>query len=257
MLKLMKYEFRKQAFSKLIISVILAAMLVLYAVMLIRGNADGAGVTIGLTVSAMFIAVMFVAFECLNTYAKDLKTKQSYMLFMLPKSSRSILLSKILASAVQVITILAVFTVVVFICAVAYAARFEDIAAFINDLFDMFFNTKLSDIINIRMALRVITFTLTVWLFLVVLALFVITLANTVANNNKFMSFLSVIAYFVFIIVIDKIESATAYHLLKDIAQSNVAGGDLYLAAASVFYLIVDIAFFFVTSWLIDKRLSV
>ena len=252
MLKLMKYEFRKQAFSKLIIAVTLAAMLVLYAVMLIRGNADSAGITIGFIGMAMFIAVIFVAFECLSTYSKDLKTKQSYMLFMLPKSPRSILLSKILASAVQVIAILVVFTVVMFTCTAAFVARFDDIAVFINDLLDIFFNAKLSDIVNIRIVLKGIILTFTLWLFLVTLALFVTTLANTVMNGSKFMTFVSVIAYFVFSIIIDKIESAIAYCLL-----GNTAGGGLYILVCTVFYFIVDIALFFATAWLIDKKLSV
>lgn len=252
MIKLMKYEFRKQAFSKLVIAVTLAAMLVLYTVMLIRGNADNAGITIGFIGLAMFIAVIFVVFECLSTYSKDLKTKQSYMLFMLPKSSRSILLSKILASAIQVIAIMAVFTIVVFICAAAFVARFDDIAAFIDDLLDIFFNAKLSDIVNIRIVLREIILTFTLWLFLVTLALFVTTLANTVMNGSKFMTLVSVIAYFIFSIIIDKIESTIAHCLLGD-----TVGVGLYLLVCTVFYFIVDIALFFATAWLIDKKLSV
>ena len=102
MLKLIKYEFRKTFLSKLILLAItaLAEILFLAGVFLKwdKGLAIG---TIGLVMCAV-IGIFYIGIESLLVFHRDLNTKQSYMLFMTPKTSYHVLGSKVLENGISI-----------------------------------------------------------------------------------------------------------------------------------------------------------
>lgn len=82
MLKLMKYEFKKQMFSKIIIAAILGVLTLYFGIACVIDKETHAAIATMLIFTVMVFAGLYVAVESLSVYDKDLKTKQSYMLFL-------------------------------------------------------------------------------------------------------------------------------------------------------------------------------
>ena len=90
MLKLMKYEFRKSASSKLILLVLTAVFeLAFLGGVFFKGyNLMGTGMMF--LILCAFFGVFYIGLEGIMTLYRDLNSKQSYMLFLTPKSSYEI-----------------------------------------------------------------------------------------------------------------------------------------------------------------------
>ena len=102
MLKLMKYEFKKQMFSKIIIAAILGVLTLYFGIACVIDKETHAAIATMLIFTVMVFAGLYVAVESLSVYDKDLKTKQSYMLFLVPKSSYEILGAKMISAVLQI-----------------------------------------------------------------------------------------------------------------------------------------------------------
>lgn len=101
MLKLMKYEFKKQMFSKIIIAAILGVLTLYFGIACVIDKETHAAIATMLIFTVMVFAGLYTAVESLSVYDKDLKTKQSYMLFLVPRSSYEILGAKMISAALQ------------------------------------------------------------------------------------------------------------------------------------------------------------
>ena len=103
MSRLIKYEFRKSMFSKLIIIGITLVLQVVFLVGLF-GDYEESMVLgmIGLFFTAL-AGIAFIGIESILTLYRDLTTKQSYMLFMTPNSSFRILGAKALENTVAIL----------------------------------------------------------------------------------------------------------------------------------------------------------
>ena len=103
MVKLMKYEFRKTMFSKILLLVITAILELVYlaGVFLEKDTPMMVGV-MGLVFCAVF-GIMYIGIESINVFHKDLNTKQSYMLFLTPNSSFKILGAKVLENGISLV----------------------------------------------------------------------------------------------------------------------------------------------------------
>ena len=96
MLKLLKYEFRKTLFPKLILLALTGALEVLFLFGLYGSNDSALSLSIMLlTLTAMCgcVAMGIFSVVCLH---RDMNTRQGYMLFMTPHSSYAILGAKVL-----------------------------------------------------------------------------------------------------------------------------------------------------------------
>ena len=121
MLKLMKYEFRKTAFSKLILLSItfLFEIVYLLGIFLKKDSFISTGITF-LTLCAI-MGILYIGLESVTILHRDLNTKQSYMLFLTPKSSYQILGAKILENGISILLTGVFFTALAAIdIAVAY-----------------------------------------------------------------------------------------------------------------------------------------
>lgn len=94
MLKLMKYEFRKTAFSKLILLSItlLSEIVYLLGIFLKKDVFLSSGIMFLVLCATM--GILYIGLESVTVLHRDLNTKQSYMLFLTPKSSYQILGAK-------------------------------------------------------------------------------------------------------------------------------------------------------------------
>ena len=95
MIKLLKYEFRKTAFPKLLIFAIILIMecVFLYGCLTDQGDTKTLGVI--LFMMATMFGFLLVGILSLVTLHKDMNTRQGYMLFMTPNSTYKILGAKV------------------------------------------------------------------------------------------------------------------------------------------------------------------
>ena len=94
MLKLMKYEWRKQWFSKVIMMAILAVLVLAFVVFSRLRQEDNAAVMLAFLILAAFSFCFFSGIEAVTTFHRDLKTRQSYLLFMIPQPAWKVLAAK-------------------------------------------------------------------------------------------------------------------------------------------------------------------
>ena len=93
---LIKYEFRKTMALKGIILVITAIFEAMFLIGIGADDEDMIGLSVGLLTLATFFGVLIIGVFGIYTLSKDLNTKRSYMLFMTPHSSYSILGAKLI-----------------------------------------------------------------------------------------------------------------------------------------------------------------
>ena len=158
MLKLMKYEFKKQMFSKIIIAAILGVLTLYFGIACVIDKETHAAIATMLIFTVMVFAGLYVAVESLSVYDKDLKTKQSYMLFLVPKSSYEILGAKMISAVLQIFFTMLIYGIVAVLCG------------------------------------SILTVFVT-WVFIVVLGYFVETLIYTLVHKTKLTSFIVFVAY--------------------------------------------------------------
>ena len=109
--KIIKYEWRKQRTSRLIILFGLLIGLITFAI----NERIAFAVSIILMLCGLLV-IFYTGIESLLVFNKDLRTKQSHMLWMLPKSVWEILGGKFLAAILQMLFVFAAFTASGFAC---------------------------------------------------------------------------------------------------------------------------------------------
>ena len=101
--KLMKYEWKKQRTSRMIVMVALAVcVLTFFGGMLAEKDAL-MGISATLLLVGSFFVVFYMGIESILILNRDLKTKQSYMNWMTPKSVWEILGAKFVVAIAQII----------------------------------------------------------------------------------------------------------------------------------------------------------
>ena len=116
MVKLLKYEMKKQQTSRMVIGSILLVCVLGFALGMLLGREKLAAVSLAVMMLATFFVVFYVGIESILVLNRDLKTKQSYMLWMVPKSIWEILGSKFLAAILQMLIVFVMYVAVGLIC---------------------------------------------------------------------------------------------------------------------------------------------
>lgn len=251
MLKLMKYEFRKQMGSKFIIAIVLGALVVYFAVMNIMGKMQGAGVALVLMFLVMVVATFYVSVESLAVYDKDLKTKQSYMLFLVPQSSYKILGAKIIAAILQICFTMVIYVAAIVLCGTIFLIKYssvKEILEFVKQYISISFNVN----IDAGSIARVLSMLLIFWIFIVMLGIFTQTMMNTILSSGKLTSFLALVAYVVLFWGVLWIESK----MYNGFNAGNVSAVIVNVIDYA-YFIVVDVALYLVSAWLIEKKLSV
>ena len=192
--RLIKYEFRKQLMSKLVVGFVVLALQVLYLAGVIARN-EWAAIGLGGTMIVTVISLLYFSFESIVTYSNDLKTKQSYMLFLTPRNMFQIVGAKLVTTILQI-----------FVCGCAFAAigigdvfllcaREGEVKTFLETIKEFF---RLFTGVEIRLTevIYIILMVLVAWLFFIAMAMFAITLSTTLLSNWKFKGVASVAIFF-------------------------------------------------------------
>lgn len=143
MLKLMKYEFKKQMFSKIIIAAILGVLTLYFGIACVIDKETHAAIATMLIFTVMVFAGLYVAVESLSVYDKDLKTKQSYMLFLVPKSSYEILGAKMISAVLQIFFTMLIYGIVAVLCGSVFLIKYSSV----RELMTLVHKTKLTSFI--------------------------------------------------------------------------------------------------------------
>lgn len=246
MLNLMKYELRKTTFSKLALLAFTAVAEVafLLGVFLKKDNLLAMGI-ICLFLCAI-IGVVYIGLESVNVLYRDLNTRQSYMLFLTPKSSYQILGAKILENGISIIMTGAFF-------AVLAAVNVTVATLYIGGLKEMI--DMISSFMEINWS---VTFTpaeaafyffglLASWIVYIVNADLAVILSASVFAGKKGSGVVAFIIFMIMSMVIGKILD------LIPLQQSLELTFVLYIVAA----FIIAAVLYLISGWIMEKKLSV
>ena len=184
MLKLMKYEFRKTGFSKLILLVItlVADLAFLLGVFLEKDRLLATGIMI-LFLCAV-IGIAYIGLESVLALHRDLNTKQSYMLFLTPHSSYEILGAKVLENGISIL-VTGIFFVLVaaldFTVATAYIGGVKEVM----DMLKSFLDVSMRITVDPVQMLFVFFTALAGWIVYIVNADLAVILSATVLAGKK------------------------------------------------------------------------
>lgn len=246
MWKLIKYELRKQMQSKAIIFGIVALLEIVWFWGLFM-NENLLISTSGFLFVAANISMLYLYFESIVTFSNDLKTKNSYMLFMTPNSSYKIIGAKVLASGIQIIVYGLCFFGIGVLDLGIMAIRIHSVAEII-ELIKTFLREAVQIDVNVTYVLISILSLLIVGIFILVLAYLSITLSATFLANKAYKGIISFAIFVLILFVVEKIASA----VLGNILLSD--GTTIILSI--LWYAAMSIAAYVATAWMLEKRVS-
>lgn len=246
MLKLMKYEFRKTAFSKLILLAITATAEIafLLGVFLKKDRLLATGVMF-LFLCAV-VGIIYIGLESVIALQRDLNTKQSYMLFLTPHNSYEILGAKVLENGISIL-VTGIFFVI--LAALDYTVAVLSIGG-VKEMLDMmksFLDISMKVTLDPVQAAFVFFTTLASWMVYIANADLAVILSATVLAGKKG----SGIAAFVIFLILSWILGMGLDHLpvLKNV--------DLQFAMYIVVALVMAVLIYLVSGWIMEKKLSV
>ncbi|MFR2955909.1 MAG: hypothetical protein ACLTLE_06015 [Lachnospiraceae bacterium] len=132
--KIFKYEWKKQMFSKYVIGGILLVLTLIFMLGTMLEREEWQATSLVLLVVAGAFTSMYIGVECLLVLNRDLRTKESHMLFMIPYPAYTILGAKILAAVCQILLTAALFVGAFFLCFSAYLAANSSFGQFFEIL---------------------------------------------------------------------------------------------------------------------------
>ncbi len=250
--KLIKYEFKKQMLSKIIVGVL---ALICQLVMLVGVFADkpdwGALGFGGMTLLA-FAALFYFSFETVVTYSNDLKTKQSYMLFLVPRNMYQVVGAKMITTIAQIFVAGIAFMALLLGNLFLVSARDGEIEEFIK-LMKMFIEFVSGVNVDVTTVVYVICSMLVVWIEFVLMAMLAITLSTTLFANKRYKGVISFGIYIGLEFVLGKIADWVSNGVMSGEVLTLNAMAWVYMGV----YVVAMVLCFFGTAWLLDKKISV
>jgi hypothetical protein len=255
MLKLIKYELRKNVSALIIVAGIFALLQVFYAYNLFRARLEKSEIMLFLCVFAIFASIIVLSMVCVTTYSKDLKTRQSYMLFMTPNSSYSIVGSKLITTALEILLSFAAGCGIIVADLYFLCQKFPSIGNtmdMINEILGQFFNEYAY---SRKICMALAAFALG-WILFIIDCLGAITLSSTFMANNKAKGIVS----FLLLLLLCYIESKLLY-FVTDTINSKVSFGNANLftytmAGSYITMLVLMVGLYFGISYMLDRKVS-
>lgn len=255
MFKMIKYEYRKNIVSVIILLIVLAAIQVYTLGAALLDNENHAAIGISIFMLASFACYIFVLLYGIISYSKDLKNKDGYLVFMTPLSSYQIIGAKLLCTLIT--GVLLVFIIaglaVLDYAVLANQFGFDSLVEVFDALFDsMGYNLKE---ILINILAFVVTF-LIQFFMTVTMAYMAVSLSCTLLQNNKAKGFVSFIFFVIFYIIVSVI-SVKLPLLETPVHATDSLAWNLYKALPQIIlYVVCMIGCYLGSSLLLDKKIS-
>lgn len=250
--KIIKYEWQKQRTSRMIILfTILAGFVAMVAFNFdaIANNSMIVGTTILLLMATSFLVIFYTGIESLVIFNKDLRTKQSHMLWMVPKSTYEILGGKFIAAFLQM---LFVFTSVVFSGCICILFIFfmndgsiQGLLQAVQDLGKAIFRMN----VDWKFFAGFFILIFLSWTEIIMIGFLSIIISRTLFLNSKFSGLLSIILFFVILNIVEQ-----CYELVNSALGSS---GFQFQFSGLIFYAVTSAILFLISGALADKKLSV
>ena len=260
MLKLMKYEFRKMRTTLLILLGVLAVLEIGFIAGTHMERPTLTAVSIALLTALVFAAYAYILVAGVVSYSRELKDKSGYLIFLAPVRPISVVLSKLLFTALAALAATAVFGLAAYLDYRHLLGRMDIDPVTIRQI-DLMLRLGLSPGAGLTQILRIAGFTGLTLLIQVMLtmctAYLAITLSATLLQNKKgFLRALISVALFVALTWIsawltqklfyDRISGA--YSTLRELG--GVLGWVLLLNLA------LCAAFAAASAWLLDRKVN-
>lgn len=251
MLKLMKYEFKKQAFSKYVILALVALIELVFFFGVITDKENVIAVALGILWLFTFGAIFYIAFESIITFSNDLKQKSSYMLFLTPKTPYSIVGAKVISAALQVVLAGLAFFLLFALDGSILLARYNKLGE-IKELVVGFVNQFLQLNLDVYLFISLAVVLISSWIATITTAFFSITLSTTFLANSKLKGVVSFGIFILLNILIYYIANKTMVFdngSLADLTKINFI--------STIYNVVFTILTYFGTAWMLDKKVSV
>lgn len=249
--KLMKYEFKKQLTSKIVVAILAAIAEAAFVISVLIDDSEWAGVSLACMLMLSVFGLCYFSFETIITYSNDLKTKQSYMLFLVPRNTYQIVGAKMLTTVLQIVGAGAAFAAIMVGDVFLIFAKNQDIEEFFEIVND--FLTALGMRVHLSDVIYIVALILITWLEFVLMAIFAITLSTTFFANTKYKGVISFGIYFVLNYLLNKVANLVSDGFGEKEYLMISTDGWVYIGI----YTAAMLLWFFGTSWLLDKKVSV
>lgn len=253
MLKLTKYEFRKNRTLFIIFGIGLLLFQIYFMISTYSGNDEHTIISSTLLFTYLMVCYFSVFMLAISSYSKELNSKSSYLIFMTPNSALKIIFSKMFTILIIGIVLL------ILVCTLGYfdiSMIFEaypnvgTIAEFLDEMMSMFGINTNELIISIFTS--VLEFIIS-FFSIVTLAYFSITLSATLLQNNKLKGFVSFVIFIVLSYLISFFSNMIPY-LYSD--PENVLYVLISTLPVTIFNMVIMIASIIGCSILLEKKVS-
>ena len=210
------------------------------------------GVSAMLLLVGSFFVVFYMGIESILILNRDLKTKQSYMIWMTPKSVWEILGAKFVVAIVQMFFVFALYVIAGLLCFVGmlqYVGELGNVFAIIRDSF-----IQLSGEGQLIAQIIWNLFCIFVgWIEVVMVGYLAVIGSRTILRNSKYAGGISIVAFFGITFIIEKI-----YNLISHVLPNVEVEGDSFFGVGyPAYYIIICVIVFLLSGWMADKKLSV
>ncbi len=258
MLKLMKYEFKKNSGLLAIfgIGLVLLELFYLYSLLTMKGD-NNTWVILSASLLFIFVIVCFftVFILAILNYSRELNSKSSYLVFMTPNSSYSVIISKLVYTLLLGVAAAALLFLLGVIDLNLLHWKVPDVETF-RQLMSAFFESMDIPVNEILLSLVTALVTFLISFFsTVTVSYLAVTLSATFLYNfsPKIKGFLSFALFIVLNLLVSKVVSVLP--LLNKNPQTPLEAITA-AAPATAFNLIMIIVCVFVCGYLLEKKVS-
>lgn len=246
MLKLMKYEFRKTAFSKLILLILTAVSEVAFLLGIFLEKERLMATSVMFLALCAVIGIAYIGLESVMVLYRDLNTKQSYMLFLTPQNSYEILGAKVLENGLSIL-ITGIFFALLAVLDVTVATLYIGGVKEMMDMLKSFLDISVHMVVSPKYAAWSFFATLASWCVYIVNADLAVILSATVLSGKKGSGIVAFVAF----LVLSWLVGMGLDHL------PTLHNQDLQFVMYIMAALILSGVLYAVSGWIMDKKLSV
>lgn len=247
MLKLIKYEFQKQAVAKWVLLILSLALEGFYLFSLYFGTQKALiSCIIGLSVMAC-CGLGYLCFESIIVFSKDLREKTSYILFLVPRTSYEIILAKLIYAGLGITIGVIFYTLLAGIDLYLWVDNQLVVRSILERLSESL-QRNLQMQINWQWVCVMGLSTILSWLRGVTTAFFVIALGNVLMPNSKGKKIFNI---FLFIGICFIFQTISRW-IFGDPTSLQI--GFCLLESLWVFVCIV--LTYVATAWILEKKIS-
>ena len=247
MKKLFRYEMIKTRFSKFIILGITAVLEILFLLGLATSDEKLQSVGMVLLVLIAVASILWIGIQSVVTLHKDMNTRQSYMLFMTPNSTYSILGAKVLENTVTTLIAGAFYVGLVFFDVKLVLNRDGDIGSILDFLTSFLESYSFDFELTFAGVASFAAYNLCSWVATVTTAYLADVIASSLLNGKKGGGLISALLFFALTWAI--------FRVVELLPGSSTPNTNNYIQC--VYNLIIAALCYIGTAKLMDKYLSV